>query len=97
MADDLTSLAGEPGPEARWIKSSLSGANGNCVEARQWAKASESNFSGNCVQVAAAPGVELRDSKNPDGPVLAFTRAEFAAFIGGVRLGEFDELAGLSP
>jgi hypothetical protein len=35
----------------------------------------------------------MRDSKNPDGPVLAFTEAEWRAFIAGVKDGEFDDLA----
>ena len=32
----------------------------------------------------------MRDSKRPDGPVLAFTPAEWEAFVLGVRDGEFD-------
>ena len=32
----------------------------------------------------------MRDSRNPDGPVLAFTPAEWEAFILGVKDGEFD-------
>ncbi|MGH2599998.1 MAG: DUF397 domain-containing protein, partial [Dehalococcoidia bacterium] len=34
--------------------------------------------------------VAVRDSKNPDGPALAFTHAEWAAFVGGVQDGEFN-------
>lgn len=34
----------------------------------------------------------MRDSKDPDGPVLAFTAAEIAAFFNGVRNGEFSYL-----
>ncbi len=34
----------------------------------------------------------MRDSKNPDGPVLAFTEAEWRAFIAGVKDGEFDDM-----
>jgi hypothetical protein len=34
----------------------------------------------------------MRDSKNPDGPVLAFTEDEWRAFIAGVKDGEFDDL-----
>ncbi|MEJ2579462.1 MAG: Scr1 family TA system antitoxin-like transcriptional regulator [Kineosporiaceae bacterium] len=33
--------------------------------------------------------VLVRDSKHPDGPVLHFTRTEWAAFLGGVHDGEF--------
>jgi hypothetical protein len=37
-------------------------------------------------------GIGVRDSKNPNGPQLSFTRAEWAAFVAGVRGGEFDHL-----
>ena len=58
-----------------------------------WRKSARSNSSGgNCVEVAPLPdgGMAVRDSKDPDGPVLTFTAAEWAAFIGGVKDGEFD-------
>lgn len=32
----------------------------------------------------------MRDSKDPTGPALAFTRAEWQAFVGGIRASEFD-------
>jgi hypothetical protein len=62
------------GDEARWVKSSLSFSNGACVE------------------VADLPGgvVGVRHSKDPSGPVLRFTTAEWRAFLGGAQLGEFD-------
>jgi hypothetical protein len=45
----------------------------------------------NCVEVADLPdgGAAVRDSKDPEGPVLRFTPAEWAAFLGGVKSGEF--------
>jgi hypothetical protein len=54
-----------------------------------WRKSPHSNPSGNCVEIAALPnrGVAVRDSKNPDGEILAFTAAEWAAFAAGVRDG----------
>ena len=58
-----------------------------------WRRASKcDNSGGNCVEVATnLPGaVFLRDSKNPDGPVLAFDRGEFDTFLNGARAGEFD-------
>jgi hypothetical protein len=69
--------SGGPGSESHWVKSSRSFANGNCVE------------------VASLPDDEVgvRDSKNTAGPVLHFTPAEWHAFIGGVRNGEFDGFA----
>ncbi|RKT54256.1 DUF397 domain-containing protein [Saccharothrix australiensis] len=46
---------------------------------------------GPCVEVAdTADGPAVRDSKDVDGPVLRFTRAEWKAFVLGVRDGEFD-------
>jgi hypothetical protein len=36
--------------------------------------------------------VAVRDSKNPDGAMLIFTRAEMHAWLHGVRAGEFDDL-----
>jgi hypothetical protein len=32
----------------------------------------------------------VRDSKNPHGPMLQFTPAEWRAFLAGARCGEFD-------
>jgi hypothetical protein len=37
--------------------------------------------------------VEVGDSKNPGGPVLTYTAAEWEAFLRGVKRGEFDGLA----
>ena len=46
---------------AKWRRSSYSGSNGgNCVE---------------LADVAGASVVAVRDSKDPDGPVLVLTRA----------------------
>ncbi|MEB3965147.1 DUF397 domain-containing protein [Streptomyces kunmingensis] len=47
----------------------------------------KSSYSGggdgnNCVEIAAQPTrVEIRDSKTPDGGILAVPRSVFAAFI----------------
>ena len=46
---------------------------------------------GNCVEVAGFAGqIMVRDSKNPNGPSLTFTVAEWAAFIAGAQDGQFD-------
>lgn len=57
-----------------WIKSSYSGPTG-----------------GNCMEVAflADGHVAVRNSRQPGGPALVFTRAEWDAFLGGARDGEF--------
>jgi predicted secreted Zn-dependent protease len=52
-----------------------------------------SDFCGNsaCVEVAQdAEAFLVRDSKNPSGSVLTFDRAEWDAFVAGVRAGNFD-------
>jgi hypothetical protein len=58
-----------------------------------WRKSRRSGGGDNCVEVAfAADGaVGVRDSKDRSGPILQFTRAEWVAFTGGVRDGEFDD------
>jgi hypothetical protein len=59
---------------AAWFTSSRSGGN-----------------SDNCVEVAFVEGViAVRDSKDRQGPALIYTRAEWDAFVGGVKDGEFD-------
>ncbi|HEY3733353.1 MAG TPA: DUF397 domain-containing protein [Streptosporangiaceae bacterium] len=58
----------------------LSGAN--------WRKASYSTGNGgNCVEVARnLPGiVAVRDSKDPDGPALVLTPADWRAFTDSVK------------
>ena len=58
---------------AMWRKSTRSGNNG-----------------GNCVEVATnLPGlVAVRDSKNPTGPTLTFTSAEWRTFLHSIKRGE---------
>jgi hypothetical protein len=62
---------------ARWRTSSFSGNNGVCVE------------------VAALPDgrIAVRNSNRPADGVVLFTRAEMNAWIHGVKVGEFDDLA----
>jgi hypothetical protein len=55
-----------------------------------WWKSTHSG-NGGCVEVAFVDGhIAVRDSKDKQGPVLAFTPVEWKAFLGGARDGEFD-------
>jgi uncharacterized protein DUF397 len=55
--------------ELTWRKSSRSGDNG-----------------GGCVEIAKLPNtVMVRDSKDPAGPVLAVTEAEWVTFLHSLR------------
>ncbi|MER5493882.1 DUF397 domain-containing protein [Streptomyces sp. NPDC002490] len=55
-----------------WVKSSYSNNGGSCVE---WAPA-----------YAATHGlIPLRDSKNPNGPVLALPTHAFTSFVTGIK------------
>jgi hypothetical protein len=68
---------GKLGSDSRWIKSSLSFSNSNCVE----------------VAGLPDDEIGVRDSKDVEGPVLRFTPGEWDAFLGGVRNGEFDHFS----
>jgi hypothetical protein len=59
-----------------------------------WRKSDHSNPSGDCVEVATLPGgaVAMRNSRDPEGAALVYTRAEIAAFLAGAKAGEFDDL-----
>jgi hypothetical protein len=58
-----------------------------------WRKAQRSVNNGECVELARADGmIAVRDSKNPTGPVLMYTPAEWSAFLDGAKNGEFDDL-----
>jgi hypothetical protein len=68
-------LAGSMMTGPVWIKSSLSYANGNCVEVSDQPEGT----------------IGVRNSREREGPVLNFTVDEWQAFIGGVLNGEFDD------
>jgi hypothetical protein len=78
-----------------WRTAAACNPNGSCVDVSlpHWRKASASGGNGGqCVEFAMLPDsmIGLRDSKDPDGPVLAFTSGEWLAFLDGATKGEFD-------
>lgn len=65
---------------------------GNDSSTARWVKSSASNGNGACVEMAAhkQEGIYVRNSRDPEGPVLHFTKEEWIAFVAGVKAGEFD-------
>lgn len=69
-----TELNNQQIPESAWKKSSRSGAGSG----------------GDCVEVAPlVGGAAIRDSKNPKGGVLRFSRDQMTAFLADVKDGAF--------
>ena len=63
------------------------------MSADDWTGWRKSRHSGgaNCLEVRLDAGhVRVRDSKDPRGAVLTFTRDEWVAFVDGAKDGEFD-------
>ncbi|MEV7009915.1 DUF397 domain-containing protein [Streptosporangium sp. NPDC051022] len=53
-----------------------------------WRRSSHSGGNGNCVEVATVgDAVALRDSKDPDGPKLTFSRAVWSDFVATLKNG----------
>ncbi|RMB86484.1 DUF397 domain-containing protein [Streptomyces shenzhenensis] len=64
------------------------------TETPRWITSSYSDNGGNCIEVAtnlvASRGVvPVRDSKNPNGPVLDLPAHTFTAFVAEVKTGQF--------
>lgn len=67
--------------------------SGSALRDLAWRKAERSVNNGACVELAPMAGmIAMRDSKDPDGPILMYTKAELAAFLEGAKKGEFDDL-----
>lgn len=56
-----------------------------------WRKATYSGNGSGCVEVGRGPGlVGVRDTKDRDGGMLAVPADGWAAFVAGVKAGQFD-------
>lgn len=70
---------------AGWRKSSHSVDSGGCVEVAVWRKSTYSGLGGDtCVEVSDGQFpdiVPVRDSKNPDGPVITPPTTAWSTFI----------------
>lgn len=57
----------------------------------EWVKSGRSDSNGNCVELRDREGqVEMRDSKDPTGPILGFGYNVFTAFLDDVKAGRFE-------
>ncbi|GAA1820450.1 DUF397 domain-containing protein [Actinomadura chokoriensis] len=89
----------------QWRKSSRSDNQGGlCVEVagttvEQWRKATRSDDQdGDCIEIAEAgrvceahrPVVAVRDSTDPDGPMLVFGPADWRRLSSRIKSGAFD-------
>jgi hypothetical protein len=54
-----------------------------------WRKSSHSSSNGQCVEIAhAGPDIAIRDSKNPDGPVLLIAPGQWHALLTAITAGD---------
>jgi hypothetical protein len=83
VADAMDNL--QPAPTGAWARSSHC-SGGDCVEVQYETR----NASPSTVVASDEMVVKLRDSKDPDGPVLTFTQDEWQRFILGAKAGNFD-------
>ena len=60
-----------------------------------WRKAKSCNAATNCVELAALgeDSVAMRNSRDPDGPVIVWTRPEFRELLDRMRAGDLDQFA----
>lgn len=74
----------------------IAGPESNQWSTLTWRKSRHSNPSGECVEVAELTDgqVAMRNSRDPNGARLVYTRAEVAAFIDRAKNGQFDHLLG---
>jgi hypothetical protein len=62
------------------------------MNTRTWVKAAASNNASQCVEICVAEdgSVQVADTKqHGEGPVLTYTKAEWDAFLEGLRTGEW--------
>ena len=57
----------------------------------EWRKARRSANNGACVELAPAAGqILIRDSKNQDGPMIAYSQYTWRLFVASAKTGHFD-------
>jgi len=57
----------------------------------EWRKARRSANNGACVELAPASGqILIRDSKDQDGPIIAYSKYSWHLFVASAKSGHFD-------
>ena len=57
----------------------------------EWRKARRSANNGACVELAPAAGqILIRDSKDQDGPIIAYSEYSWHIFVAAAKTGHFD-------
>ncbi|GAA2126133.1 DUF397 domain-containing protein [Streptomyces synnematoformans] len=84
----------ECGEECGRVQQFDNGVMASSIPDVRWTRSARSGVEGNCVEVALLPGggAAFRNSRDPKGPALVYTRDEVIAFLGGAKGGEFDFL-----
>ena len=75
------------------VRNSMSAAD---LPRVMWRKSRHSGQLGCCVEAAALDNghVAMRNSRDPNGAALIFTRNEMAAFLASAKNDEFHDIAG---
>ena len=70
----------------------MSGQFENWVRAHASFRKSSFSEGGSCVAVARVEVIGVRNSKDPEGPVLLLTRSGWDAFASGILAGDFGRI-----
>jgi Domain of unknown function (DUF397) len=69
--------------------------NRDGLRAAGWRKARRSIGNGECVEVAPVVGnIAVRDSMNPEGPILQYSAVSWRSFLTAAKKGDFDAFRG---
>ncbi|MFE3205821.1 DUF397 domain-containing protein [Embleya sp. NPDC059237] len=76
------------------MREGTNGAPAGTLGVSEWMRSAASSATGQCVElgVTSEGAVAVRNSRDPHGPALVYTKTEIAMFVAGAKNGEFDRL-----